>query len=500
MNTINYPNYNINLTNTTNTNKVSINSSDITITNNNINSSGTANQVLGKTLDNSLNWVTPTLSTVLQGDNSAGNYSIDMNNQNITDVNSLSATSIITPHVQNGENTITIGTVGQNTNILGTFQNNGTTFIPYISSSGVASGNINMNTNRISGCPNIDCSSTTQLTIGGTQAGGVSIGRVNQPTNILGNIKINSSSGTTGQVLTSTGSNTTPSWQTPTIPYISSSGVASGNIDMNNQSITNCGGITSSSITNGASNILSIGTETGTNKSLATLDMSGNNIVNIGFLSGVGTNSFTITSPVNMNGNPLLNVGFLQAPTDSSIIINSPVNMNGYLLLNVGAIGNTGAGHIELFSPLRPNLFNYTTSTGTGVVNSFGYVYQTSFGVSGIITSATPTIIASIDSIPPGIYMVTLNFILAANSVTDVNITTQINRLFGTSIVNPVIAIMAYQNLVITVNGFQYNLSGVWVNTITQTLNATTRVTYTTGELVFVGNPATYKLTAVRIA
>ena len=63
---INYPNYNINLTNTINTNKVSVNANDITITKNNISNSGTANQVLGKTLDNSLNWVTPTLSTVLQ--------------------------------------------------------------------------------------------------------------------------------------------------------------------------------------------------------------------------------------------------------------------------------------------------------------------------------------------------------------------------------------------------------------------------------------------------
>ena len=54
--------------------------------------------------------------------------------------------------------------------------------------------------------------SSTSLTIGGSTALGVNVGRVNETTDLLGNIRINSSSGVTGQVLTSTGANSPPIW------------------------------------------------------------------------------------------------------------------------------------------------------------------------------------------------------------------------------------------------------------------------------------------------
>ena len=61
--------------------------------------------------------------------------------------------------------------------------------------------------------PNIDAN-TEQLTIGGTTATSLVLGKATNTTNILGNLKINSDSGTLGQVLTSNGDNTVPTWTT----------------------------------------------------------------------------------------------------------------------------------------------------------------------------------------------------------------------------------------------------------------------------------------------
>ena len=58
MSEINFPST-IHLTNTSNTDKVSLNSTDLTITKNGVQTNGNISQVLGKTFDNSLNWITP---------------------------------------------------------------------------------------------------------------------------------------------------------------------------------------------------------------------------------------------------------------------------------------------------------------------------------------------------------------------------------------------------------------------------------------------------------
>jgi hypothetical protein len=60
-------------------------------------------------------------------------------------------------------------------------------------------------------CPNYD--STNGLSLGGTTSLGVSIGRATQTTDIKGNLQINSLSGSAGQVLTSTGAGSAPTWQ-----------------------------------------------------------------------------------------------------------------------------------------------------------------------------------------------------------------------------------------------------------------------------------------------
>jgi hypothetical protein len=62
-------------------------------------------------------------------------------------------------------------------------------------------------------CPTIDTTST--LNLGTSTATGVNLGRTGQNTDLLGNVRVNSSSGSSGQVLTSTGASTAPTWQTP---------------------------------------------------------------------------------------------------------------------------------------------------------------------------------------------------------------------------------------------------------------------------------------------
>jgi trimeric autotransporter adhesin len=61
--------------------------------------------------------------------------------------------------------------------------------------------------------PNIDASAA-QLTVGGTNATSLVLGKAANTTNILGNLQINSDSGTAGQVLTSNGTGTVPTWTT----------------------------------------------------------------------------------------------------------------------------------------------------------------------------------------------------------------------------------------------------------------------------------------------
>lgn len=60
-------------------------------------------------------------------------------------------------------------------------------------------------------CPTYD--STNGLSLGGTTSLGVNVGRSGQTTDLKGNLQINSSSGTSGQVLTSTGAGSAPTWQ-----------------------------------------------------------------------------------------------------------------------------------------------------------------------------------------------------------------------------------------------------------------------------------------------
>jgi hypothetical protein len=223
----------------------------------------------------------PTLSTVLSLGNTAGS-------QSITGVNNLSATSVTTPTLANGAATLTVGTVGQITNIVGTLQNNGAELPAYISSSGVASGSIDMNSNSITECNSLD--SVSSLTLGGTTALGVNVGRSAQTTDLLGNVRVNGSSGISGQVLTSTGATTAPSFQALPTPYISSGGVSSGSIDMNSNFLTEVGGLDASGVLAIGQAQASLGVSIG--RSTQTTNLNGN----VQFNSSSGASGEVLTS------------------------------------------------------------------------------------------------------------------------------------------------------------------------------------------------------------
>jgi hypothetical protein len=59
--------------------------------------------------------------------------------------------------------------------------------------------------------PTLDASAA--LNVGATTALGVNVGRSGQTTDLVGNVRVNGSSGTSGYVLTSTGVSTAPTWQ-----------------------------------------------------------------------------------------------------------------------------------------------------------------------------------------------------------------------------------------------------------------------------------------------
>jgi hypothetical protein len=103
---------------------------------------------------------------------------------------------------------------------------------------GTASSNLSMGTYSIIGS-SLD-SSGTNLSIGGTTAESVTLGRATKVTNILGNFQINSSSGVSGQVLTSNGNNTEPTWNTITSGFI---GTATSDLNMSSYNITNGQGL-----------------------------------------------------------------------------------------------------------------------------------------------------------------------------------------------------------------------------------------------------------------
>jgi len=312
----------------------------------------------------------PTLSTVLSLGSAAGN-------QSITGVNNLAATSVTTPTLANGANTLTIGTAGQITNVLGTLQNNGTALPAYISASGVASGAINMNANNITGCPSVD--SASALTLGNTTATGTTLGRATQTTNLLGNVQFNSSSGTSGQVLTSTGATTAPTFQAlPTPAFVST---ATSNLNMSTFSITSCPSVDSASA-------LALGNTTATGTTLGRATQTTNLLGNLQVNSQAGTSGQYLKSngsgSVPTWANPALGV---VAPAQGTP--NAGITIPYQLFISTVINGTAGDWYLFTF---RTNL----TSASTSESPEIAITLTTSAG------SVTPTTTNSFNVTTPG--------------------------------------------------------------------------------------------------
>ena len=173
------------------------------------------------------NWVGTATSNLNMGeytisssvvDNSGGTLTIGANNTSLTLGKSDTFTNIKGKVQINGSS----GTSGQ---VLTTNGNLATWQAPASSTFiGTADKTLDMNGNAITGTTSIDSAGTLSL---GTTSLGTTLGTTSQTTNIKGNVQINESSGTEGQVLTSRGT-TAPTWQSPS--FI---GTADKALDMN---------------------------------------------------------------------------------------------------------------------------------------------------------------------------------------------------------------------------------------------------------------------------
>lgn len=244
----------------------------------------------------------PTISQVLTSGSVASN-------QNMSGIATLTATKLVTPTIDNSGNTLTIGanntalTLGKTstiTNIQGNFQiagsagsnaqvltSNGTTAewssLPASSWVGTATSQLNMGIYDISGAV-LDNSGGT-LAVGGNTTT-TTIGKATTGiTNLQGIVKINNSAGTSGQVLTSTGASSAPTWQTATSGWTgtATSQLNMGIYDISGAVLDNSGGL----VTIGANTTgLTLG------KTAVTTNIKGNLQIN----SAAGTSGQVLTS------------------------------------------------------------------------------------------------------------------------------------------------------------------------------------------------------------
>ena len=332
----------------------------------------------------------PTLSTVLTLGSSAGN-------QSISGVNNLAATSLTTATLSNGANALTVGTTSQTTDLLGNLRVNGSSGTSgYVLTStgastaptwqagggggwiGTATSNLNMANYNITACPNID--SATSLTLGGGVSTSVSLGKLTQTTDLVGNVKVNGTSGTSGQVLTSTGATTAPTFQTPATPYISASGVASGAIDMGANAITNCPRLDSASAL-ALGGTTALGTTVG--RSAQTTNLLGNLQIN----GSSGT-----------SGQGLISTGASTAPTWQTLAVNTTYSTTS----STTAFSSSGASFSLTLA------FNVPTSTATYLFTYTGACAPT--GAAGLGAQVFYTFTYK-KGAPPNDYTENRNFI-----------------------------------------------------------------------------------------
>jgi hypothetical protein len=178
---------------------------------------GITNIQTGSSSENTINMGSSTTTTTLGGVVNAStikNCSFIDNSGTIV-IGNTSATGI------------TIGRSGQITDICGNLRiagiagtngqvltSNGTTasWTTILSGwVGTAATDLDMTNKSIINASSVDTNNLS-LKLGNTSASGIIIGRSGQITNLLGNLKINGESGTSGYVLTSNGENSVPTW------------------------------------------------------------------------------------------------------------------------------------------------------------------------------------------------------------------------------------------------------------------------------------------------
>ena len=162
---------------------------------------------------------------------------------------------------------------------------------------------LNMDSNPVTNLLSLD--SSTVLSLGGTSALGINIGRAEQTTDLKGNLQINSSAGTAGQVLTSGGADLPPTWQTAAAGGGGSSSLSyfksptnTSFLGLNTNNIYNPITLTPSSVS--ATYLLSANMVVGANGSNVSL-------ISFSFASQLGGTINTSSSAKNLIDNSIIN-------------------------------------------------------------------------------------------------------------------------------------------------------------------------------------------------
>ena len=362
------------------TNSITVNNSTNILGYLKINSdSGTAGQVLTSNGNNTVptwtslssvgfGWVGSATSNLSMGIYSIIGSTLDSSNTTLT-IGGTTATSV------------TIGKALNTTNILGNLQiggsagttgqvltsNNVSTVWSNPSWVGTATSNLSMGSNSII-CNNIDASATT-LTIGGVTAQGVTLGKALTATNILGNLNIAGTAGSSGQVLRSNG--TTAVWDDNWTP------TATSGLNMGAFAIT---GTSLDSTTT-----LALGTGTATSINIGRTGIAVNmSVLNVSSITTPSIDTTGILSIGTTNATPI-NIGKTGVAVNMSVLNVSTITTPSIDTTGILNIGTTNATPINIGKTgvaVNMSVLNVSTIT-TPSIDTTGIL---SIGT----TSATP--------------------------------------------------------------------------------------------------------------
>jgi len=228
-------------------------------------------------------WATPS-----SGWSGVATTTLDMGTYNIINASSLDTNNLSLKIGNTSASGVIIGRSGQVTDISGNLQiggssgtngqvltSNGTTASWTTITSGwvgTATSDLNISNYSIINASSIDTNNAS-LKLGNTSASGVIIGRSGQITNLQGNIYVNGTAGSSGQVLTSNG--TTASWSSISSGWVNE---ATSDLNMSNFSIN----VNTINTTTTSSNLnIALGSGRSGQVNIQTT-ATGSNIINIG--------------------------------------------------------------------------------------------------------------------------------------------------------------------------------------------------------------------------